>query len=198
VRIDLISERSSSADRLTREVASTTRVGRLLVGRTTIGVSYSEDMAPLTTCLWFNGCADEAVDFYLSIFPNAKRVDRSVYPDEAPGDTGSTWVIDFELDGSSFMALNAGNEFRFSPATSFVVLCDTQEEIDAYWRQLGDGGTEMQCGWLTDKYGVCWQIVPKVLRELLATGDEDVVNRVTKSMMTMAKLDIAALQAASR
>jgi predicted 3-demethylubiquinone-9 3-methyltransferase (glyoxalase superfamily) len=154
-------------------------------------------MAPLTTCLWFDGNADEAADFYVGIFPNSRRGEASEFSEDAPGETGTTMVATFELDGSSFMALNGGPDFQFSPAISFVVNCETQEEIDSYWERLGINGTPAQCGWLTDQFGVSWQIVPRRLSELMSDPDEAKANRVMRAMLSMVKLDIATLEAAA-
>lgn len=154
-------------------------------------------MSPITPCLWFDGNADAAVDHYLSIFPNSRRVLDSAYGADAPGEEGSTLTVSFELDGRPFMALNGGPNFQFSPAISFVVNCETQEEVDYYWDRLVDGGQPVQCGWLTDRFGVSWQIVPNRLGELMSDSDSARSNRVMQAMLQMIKLDIAQLEAAA-
>lgn len=154
-------------------------------------------MSPITPCLWFDGNADAAVDHYLSIFPNSRRVLDSAYGADAPGEEGSTLTVSFELDGRPFMALNGGANFQFSPAISFVVNCETQEEVDYYWDRLVDGGQPVQCGWLTDRFGVSWQIVPNRLGELMSDSDSARSNRVMQAMLQMIKLDIAQLEAAA-
>ena len=128
-------------------------------------------MAPITPCLWFDGDADAAVDHYLSIFPNSRRVTDTKYGPDTPGEEGSTLVVNFELDGQPFMALNGGPDFPFTPAISFVVNCSNQAEVDHYWERLVEGGEPSQCGWLTDRFGVSWQIVPDRLGELLSGPD---------------------------
>jgi predicted 3-demethylubiquinone-9 3-methyltransferase (glyoxalase superfamily) len=152
----------------------------------------------ITTCLWFDGCADDAVAFYLSIFPDSKRTTASTWGEDQPGEAGATLAIDFELMGSSFLALNGGPDFKFTPAISFVIPCETQAEIDRYWDSLlADGGSTMQCGWLTDRFGVSWQVVPNRLGELLSDPDQGRAGRAMEAMMKMVKLDIAGLEAAA-
>ena len=154
-------------------------------------------MTDITPCLWFDGNADEAVDHYLSIFPNSKRLNASEYGDDLPGEPGSTLMVNFELDGHPFMGLNGGPMFQFTPAISFVINCETQEQIDHYWDRLVEGGAPSQCGWLTDRFGVSWQIVPTRLGELMSGPDPDRSNRVMQALMKMVKLDIAELEAAA-
>ncbi|MGA2432032.1 MAG: VOC family protein [Acidimicrobiales bacterium] len=154
-------------------------------------------MTTLSTCLWFDGNADEAVDFYLSIFPNSRRITSLDYGPDMPYKEGTRLVVDFELDGRPFIALNAGPEFKFNAAISLVVNCTTQEEIDFYWNRLVEGGSEWQCGWLVDRFGVSWQVTPVQLGELMGSPDVDAANRVTQAMMKMVKLDIAQLEAAA-
>ena len=134
---------------------------------------------PIYPCLWFDGQAKIAADYYCSIFKNSRI------------NSENPMVVHFELNGKSFMALNGGPMFKFSPATSFVVECDTQEEIDYYWGQLGDGGKYAQCGWLDDRFGVSWQIVPKILHQLM--GNPEKAPRVVAAFMKMSKFDIQAL-----
>ena len=154
-------------------------------------------MTTLSTCLWFDGNADEAVDFYLSVFPNSRMVSSSDYGPDMPLEEGTTLVVNFELDGRAFLALNAGPEYKFTPAISLVINCATQEEVDYFWDRLVDGGAPVQCGWLVDRFGVSWQVVPVQHEELMSGPNRDVVNRVTQAMMKMVKLDIALLEAAA-
>jgi predicted 3-demethylubiquinone-9 3-methyltransferase (glyoxalase superfamily) len=152
---------------------------------------------PITTCLWFDGRADEAVDWYLSIFPDSRRTTSSTFGEDAPGEPGSTLAVTFELMGSSFLALNGGPTYSFTPAVSFVIPCDTQAEIDRYWDHLVDGGEPSQCGWLTDRFGVSWQVVPNRLGELMSDPDRGRADRAMQAMLKMVKLDIATLEAAA-
>jgi len=158
---------------------------------------YDAAMTDITPCLWFDGNADEAVDHYLSIFPNSRRLTGSEYGPDTPGEEGTTLTLSFELDGRPFMALNGGPAFQFTPAISFVVNCETQEELDHYWDRLLEGGAPSQCGWLTDRFGVSWQIVPTRLGELMSDPDHERANRVMQAMLKMIKLDIAQLEAAA-
>lgn len=159
--------------------------------------TYDSPVTSLSTCLWFDGNADEAVDFYTSIFPNSRRISSSDYGPDMPYEEGTTLVVNFELDGRPFMALNAGPEYHFTPAISLVIGCATQEEVDFYWDHLVERGNAVQCGWLEDRFGLSWQVVPNRLNELLSGPDPDLVNRVMQAMMRMIKLDIAQLEAAA-
>jgi predicted 3-demethylubiquinone-9 3-methyltransferase (glyoxalase superfamily) len=154
-------------------------------------------MAPITPCIWLNGTADEAVDFWLSVFKDAKVLEHSRNSESAPGETGATLVINFELLGTRFMVINGGPEFTLSPAVSFLVSCKDQAEVDYYWDRLVDGGMESQCGWLDDRFGVSWQIIPERLGELLADHDTGRADRAMQAMLTMAKIDLAAVEAAA-
>src|SRR5574338_35089 len=147
-------------------------------------------------CLWFNGQAEEAARFYVSVFKNSRIVATSYFPEGLPRPPGSVMTVNFVLDGQKFLALNGGPEFQFSPAVSFVVSCDTQGEVDTLWSRLTEGGMEVQCGWLTDKYGISWQIVPKALPAMLTSTDKAAARRAAAAMMGMKKLDIAALKQA--
>ena len=151
-------------------------------------------MQKITPFLWFNDKAEEAMNFYVSIFKNSKTVSISRYGDAGPGPKGSVMVAKFQLDGQDFIALNGGPTFTFSPAISFVVNCKTQDEVDEYWEKLSAGGATNQCGWLTDKFGLSWQIVPTALGEMMADKDPERSNRVMKAMLQMTKIDIAALR----
>jgi predicted 3-demethylubiquinone-9 3-methyltransferase (glyoxalase superfamily) len=150
----------------------------------------------ITPFLWFDHQAEEAATFYASIFPNSKVLKVVRYGPAGPGPAGSAMTVEFQLEGQSFVALNGGPHFKFTEAVSFVVNCQTQDEVDFYWDKLSAGGGEVQCGWLKDKFGLSWQIVPTVLPELLANPDPKKSERVMKAMLTMKKLDIRALQQA--
>jgi predicted 3-demethylubiquinone-9 3-methyltransferase (glyoxalase superfamily) len=150
----------------------------------------------ITPFLWFDSQAEEAADFYTSIFPNSKIVKVARYGDAGPGPVGSAMTVEFQLNGQPFIALNGGPHFKFSEAISFVVNCETQEEIDKYWNELSAGGGEVQCGWLKDKFGLSWQVVPTALGKLIGGADPKRSGRVVQVMMTMKKLDLGALQAA--
>lgn len=150
----------------------------------------------ISACLWFDGQAEAAAKFYTSIFKHSKIGTVTRYGEVGPGPKGTVMTVTFELDGQEFMALNGGPEFTFNEAVSFIVHCDTQEEIDEYWEKLSVGGRTVQCGWLKDQFGVSWQIVPAVLRELMRDGDPDKTNRVMKAILGMVKLDIKRLRQA--
>ena len=147
--------------------------------------------------LWFDSNAEEAVKFYTSIFDNSKIGKVMRNGDDGPGPKGSTLVVDFELEGQQFNALNGGPMYKFTEAISFLVLCGDQKEVDRLWSLLtADGGKEVQCGWLKDKFGLSWQIVPKVFMEMVGDKDQAKVGRVMAAMMQMVKFDIKKLQAA--
>jgi predicted 3-demethylubiquinone-9 3-methyltransferase (glyoxalase superfamily) len=150
----------------------------------------------ITPFLWFDDKAEEAMNFYVSIFKNSKIGSVNRYGSEGPGEEGSVMTATFELDGQDFIALNGGPEFTFTPAISFVVSCETQQEVDEYWDKLSAGGKANQCGWLTDKFGLSWQVVPSILGELLSDDDDEKSARVMKAMLQMTKMDIGALQRA--
>ena len=147
-------------------------------------------------CLWFDTEAKQAAEFYVSVFPNSRILAVTHYSSTGPRPEGTVLTAEFELDGKRFLALNAGPEFSFSPAISFQVFCETQEEVDSYWSKLSAGGEEGNCGWLTDRYGLSWQIVPRALAELLSDSDPARAARVTAALMQMNKLEIAALERA--
>ena len=153
-------------------------------------------MQRISPCLWFDNQAEEAVHFYLSIFKNSKIKSTTRYSEAGPGPKGSVMVIAFELDGVEFVALNGGPIFKFNEAVSLSISCQSQSEIDHYWSKLSAGGSEGQCGWLKDKYGVSWQVVPLPLTELMASSDASRVKRMTQAMFKMKKLDIATLEKA--
>jgi predicted 3-demethylubiquinone-9 3-methyltransferase (glyoxalase superfamily) len=150
----------------------------------------------LTTFLWFDGKAEEAAKFYVSVFRDAKLLDTRYYNEAGPKPEGTVLTVAFELFGRKFVALNGGPYYQFTPAVSFMIGCDTQEEIDTYWERLLDGGKPFQCGWITDKYGVTWQITPNVLLEMISDEDRARAARVTRAMYEMVKLDIAGLKLA--
>ncbi len=157
-------------------------------------------MQRITPFLWFNGQAEEAANFYVSVFQHSKIVSVSRYGDAGAQASsrpkGSVMVVVFQLEGQEFMALNGGPEFTFSPAISFVVNCETQAEVDMLWEKLTEGGREIECGWLQDKYGVSWQIVPTLLGQLLQDKDPAKSERVMKAMLQMKKLDVNGLRRA--
>ena len=158
-------------------------------------------MQKITTCLWFNNQAEEAVNFYTSIFKNSKIGSTSRY-DKASAEVsgqpeGSVLVITFELDGREFMALNGGPLFKFTEAVSLVINCESQQEVDYFWEKLTEGGEESQCGWLKDKFGLSWQVTPIRLNELLEDKDPKKAERVMKAMLQMKKLDVPTLEAAA-
>ena len=151
-------------------------------------------MQKITPFLWFDGNAEEAMNFYTSIFRNAKVGSVSRYGEAGPGPAGSVLTASFELEGLQFTALNGGPHYKFSEAISFHVACESQDEVDYCWDRLGAGGQIQQCGWLKDKFGVSWQIVPTALPRLLGDPDRTRANRVMQAMLQMKKLDIAALE----
>jgi predicted 3-demethylubiquinone-9 3-methyltransferase (glyoxalase superfamily) len=151
-------------------------------------------MQKITPFLWFDNQAEEAMNFYVSIFKNSKILKVTRYPEGAPGPAGQVMTASFELEGQQFTALNGGPDFKFTEAISFVVDCKDQEEIEWYWTKLTEGGQESQCGWLKDKYGVSWQVVPTILSELLSNPDKDKAERVMRTMLQMTKLDIEKLK----
>ena len=154
-------------------------------------------MSMIGTCLWFDDQAEEAANFYISVFRDSRVVRTAHYPEGAMGPAGSVMTVQFELVGEEFVALNGGPLFQFSPAVSLVVNCESQEEIDEYWAKLtADGGEESQCGWLTDKFGVSWQIVPREIDWLFGDAEPEAARRTYAAMLPMKKLDIAALRRA--
>ena len=154
-------------------------------------------MQNITPFLWFDKEAEEAANFYVSIFKDAKILTVSRYGDAGPGPKGQAMVVKFELMGQVFMALNGGPHFKFTEAISFLVDCDSQEEVDYHWEKLlAGGGQPSQCGWLKDKYGLSWQIVPTILGQLMADKDPEKSKRVMQAMLKMVKLDVAGLKRA--
>ena len=153
-------------------------------------------MQKISPCLWFDGQAEEAAHFYVTVFKNSRIVHKTRYVEGLPRPAGTVMTVQFILDGEEFLALNGGPQFKFSPALSLVAYCDTQQEVDTLWRKLSEGGQEGQCGWLTDKYGVSWQIVPAVLDKLMQGKDPERPKRVMQALLKMTKLDIKTLQRA--
>jgi len=153
-------------------------------------------MQKITPFLWFNDKAEEAVNFYVSVFKDSRIVQVGRYGDAGPGPKGSVMSVVFQLQGQDFYALNGGPQFTFTPAISFFVSCETQQEVDDLWEKLSEGGGKHQCGWLHDKYGVSWQIVPTLLGKLLQDKDAKKANRVMGAMLQMTKLDMQDLQQA--
>lgn len=154
-------------------------------------------MPPITPFLWFDTQAEQAARFYVSIFKQAKILAIARYPEGGPGPAGGVMTVRFRLLGGEFVALNGGPLYKITPAVSFVVTCSTQKEIDHYWKRLSAGGKKIQCGWLEDKFGVSWQVVPRQLGELCSGRDQAKAQRVFQAMLKMRKLDLAKLQQAA-
>ena len=153
-------------------------------------------MQKITPFLWFDNQAEDAVNFYTSIFKNSKTGNVSLYGEAGPGKPGSVMVATFELEGQKFTAINAGPQFKFTEAISFVVDCKSQEEVDYFWDKLSAGGSESKCGWLKDKFGLSWQIVPDMLGRLMSDPDPEKSKRVMMAMLSMRKIIIADLEKA--
>jgi predicted 3-demethylubiquinone-9 3-methyltransferase (glyoxalase superfamily) len=154
-------------------------------------------MNGVTPCLWFDTDGEDAANFYTSVFPNSKIVHVSRYGSAGPRPEGSVMTVEFELDGTRFTALNGGPDFTFNEAISFQVSCENQDEVDGYWSKLTDGGEEGPCGWLKDRFGVSWQIVPTRLVELLGDPDKEKAQRVMQAMLQMKKIEIGELERAA-
>lgn len=150
----------------------------------------------ITPFLWFDTQAGEATDYYLSVFADSELLNVVHYGEAGPGEAGQVMTAEFRLNNQTFVALNGGPHYQFSPATSFVINCDTQDEVDHYWEKFSEGGEPNQCGWTTDKFGVTWQVVPRILLELMADPDREKANRVTQAMLQMTKIEIPLLKAA--
>jgi predicted 3-demethylubiquinone-9 3-methyltransferase (glyoxalase superfamily) len=147
--------------------------------------------------LWFDTEAEEAAEFYVSIFDNSRVVNVTRYTDAGPREAGMVMTVEFELDGQRFVGINGGPEFTFDEAMSLEIVCEGQEEVDYYWERLTDGGEESQCGWLKDRYGVSWQVVPKGMDEVFSDSDPERAKRAMEAMLKMRKLDLGALRAAA-
>jgi predicted 3-demethylubiquinone-9 3-methyltransferase (glyoxalase superfamily) len=154
-------------------------------------------MTMITPCLWFDTEGEDAATFYISVFPKSRIVEVARFGPGAPREEGTVMTVTFELDGQRFVALNGGPEFTFNEAISFQVSCETQDEVDHYWNALSEGGEEGPCGWLKDRYGVSWQIIPTALPRLLGDPDRAKSQRVMQAMLNMKKLEIDALQRAA-
>lgn len=153
-------------------------------------------MQKIVPNLWFDTESEEAANYYISIFPNSKIVNITHYLEAGPRDAGMVLTVDFELDGQRLTAINGGPDFKFNEAISLLVPCETQAEIDEYWKRLSDGGEEGPCGWLKDRYGVSWQIAPVGMEDMLNDPDPAKANRAMKAMLTMGKIDIETIQKA--
>jgi predicted 3-demethylubiquinone-9 3-methyltransferase (glyoxalase superfamily) len=153
-------------------------------------------MEKITPFLWFDGKAEEAMNFYISIFKNSKMVSVTRFGEAGPGPKGAVMTATFQLDGQQFVALNGGPQFTFTPAISFFVNCETQQEVDDLWDKLSESGEKGRCGWLKDKYGLSWQIVPSALGKMLHDKDAEKSKRVVKAMLQMSKIDVKGLQQA--
>jgi predicted 3-demethylubiquinone-9 3-methyltransferase (glyoxalase superfamily) len=156
-----------------------------------------DEMTSITPCLWFDTEGEEAATFYTSVVKNSRILDITRYGEAGPREPGMVLTVSFELDGQKFVALNGGPEFTFDEAISFQIDCQSQEEVDDYWSRLGEGGQEGPCGWLKDRFGVSWQIVPRRLTELLSETDPETSQRVMAAMLQMKKIDIEALEQAA-
>ncbi len=154
-------------------------------------------MTPITPCLWFDTEGEDAARFYTSVFPNSRILEVARYGSAGPREAGTVMTVSFELDGQAFLALNGGPDFSFSEAISFQVDCDSQEEVDRYWETLSEGGEQGPCGWLKDRFGLSWQIVPRRLTELLSDPDAEKAQRVMAAMLQMRKLEIPVLEEAA-
>jgi predicted 3-demethylubiquinone-9 3-methyltransferase (glyoxalase superfamily) len=154
-------------------------------------------MPRITPFLWFDTQAEEAAEFYTSVFPNSKITDVSRYGPAGPRKEGMVMTVEFELDGQRFIALNGGSDFSFNEAVSFMIDCRDQDEVDTYWDTLSDGGEEGPCGWLKDRYGLSWQVVPTRMFELLGDPDREKANRAMAAMLKMGKIEIAGLEEAA-
>jgi predicted 3-demethylubiquinone-9 3-methyltransferase (glyoxalase superfamily) len=154
-------------------------------------------MQKITPCLWFDTQGEDAARFYTSVFPNSRIVAVGHYTESGPREAGMVMTVEFELDGERFTALNGGPQFTFSEATSLQVSCDEQDEVDYYWSRLSEGGEEGPCGWLKDRYGLSWQIVPTAVPRLLDESDPERANRVMAAIRRMGKIDIAELERAA-
>jgi predicted 3-demethylubiquinone-9 3-methyltransferase (glyoxalase superfamily) len=154
-------------------------------------------MQNLTPCLWFDTEGEDAANFYVSVFPNSKILDVARYGSAGPRPEGTVMTVNFELDGMKFLALNGGPQFKFSEAISFQVSCQNQEEVDHYWSKLSEGGEQGPCGWLKDRFGLSWQIVPTALPKLLGDPDKEKAQRVMAAMLEMHKIQIDELERAA-
>jgi predicted 3-demethylubiquinone-9 3-methyltransferase (glyoxalase superfamily) len=174
----------------------TTPSGRGAAGNLNSGREVDHQMQKIVPFLWFDGKAEEAMNFYASIFKNSSIAEVTRYGKAGPGPEGTVMSATFQLEGQQFYALNGGPHFTFTPAISFFVNCETQQEVDELWQKLSEGGEIQQCGWLRDKYGLSWQIIPTILGKLLKDKDAAKAQRVMQAMLQMKKIDIARLKQA--
>ena len=151
----------------------------------------------ITPNLWFDTEAEEAANFYISVFKNSRIVNVAHYTDVGPGEPGTVMTVEFDLDGHRFVGINGGPQFQFDEAVSFQISCETQDEVDDYWERLTEGGEESQCGWLKDRYGLSWQVVPTGMEEVFSDPDPERAKRAMKAMLEMRKIDIEALRSAA-
>ena len=154
-------------------------------------------MPPIVPNLWFDTQAEEAAEFYISVFGSGRIVSKALYPENSPGPAGTVMTVEWELDGQRFVGINGGPQFPFSEAVSFQITCKDQAEVDHYWDALSDGGQEGPCGWLKDRYGLSWQVVPEGMDEMFADPDRSRAERAMQAMLKMGKLDVAALHRAA-
>src|SRR5205814_2488379 len=168
---------------------------RRLTGETNV-LRGERKVKQITPFLWFDKEAEEAANFYVSVFPNSKLGTIARYGEAGPREAGMVMTVDFELNGQGFVALNGGPDFKFTEAVSFAISCETQDEVDRYWAKLSEGGEEGPCGWLKDRYGLSWQIAPTILGEMLRDEDPNKAERVMAAMLEMKKIDVEALQQA--
>jgi predicted 3-demethylubiquinone-9 3-methyltransferase (glyoxalase superfamily) len=154
-------------------------------------------MPAITPNLWFDTQAVEAAEFYCSVFPSSRILSMAFYPENSPGETGTVMTVEFELDGQRLVAINGGPQFPFTEAVSFQIDCADQAEVDHYWERLTDGGEESMCGWLKDRYGVSWQVVPRGMEEVFGNADPAAAQRAMQAMLGMRKVDVAALRRAA-
>jgi predicted 3-demethylubiquinone-9 3-methyltransferase (glyoxalase superfamily) len=154
-------------------------------------------MKGITPNLWFDTQAEEAAEFYTSVFPNSKVLDVARYPEGSPGEAGTVMTVRFELNGQEFVGINGGPRFPFTEAVSLQITCEDQDEVDHYWERLTDGGEESQCGWLKDRYGLSWQVVPTGMEEVFGDADPERARRGMEAMLKMRKLDVAELRRAA-
>ena len=151
----------------------------------------------ITPNLWFDTQAEEAAEFYTSVFPSSRIVSLARYTESSPGETGTVMTVEFELDGQRFVGINGGPDFQFSEAISLQINCEDQDEVDYYWQRLSEGGEEGPCGWLKDRFGLSWQVTPAGMEELFSDSDPERASRAMQAMLEMRKLDVAALQRAA-
>jgi predicted 3-demethylubiquinone-9 3-methyltransferase (glyoxalase superfamily) len=164
---------------------------------TAASAGKDDEMPQITPCLWFDTEGEDAAELYTSVFPNSRITHVARYGEAVPQKAGTAMTVAFELDGQKFVALNGGPQFKFGEAISFQIYCGSQEEVDEYWSRLSEGGEEGACGWLKDRYGLSWQVVPRRLTELLEETDAETSQRVMGAMLQMKKIDIAALEDAA-